>query len=84
MSKKLSEVELKELQEVIGKINEVQMQIGGLEMQKQELILVGVEAKKALGETQKTLEETYGQVQIDIQTGESKENESDSEKNKYW
>jgi|TARA_R110000803_G_scaffold163828_1_gene227523 hypothetical protein len=78
MSKKLSEVELKELQEVIGKINEVQMQIGGLEMQKQELILVGVEAKKALGETQKTLEETYGQVQIDIQTGEIKENESDS------
>jgi hypothetical protein len=78
MSKKLSEVELKELQEVIGKINEVQMQIGGLEMQKQELILVGVEAKKVLGETQKTLEETYGQVQIDIQTGEIKENESDS------
>ncbi len=78
MSKKLSEAELKELQEVIGKINEVQMQIGGLEMQKQELILVGVEAKKALGETQKTLEETYGQVQIDIQTGEIKENESDS------
>tara|TARA_R110000822_G_scaffold272251_1_gene394835 strand:- start:71 stop:307 length:237 start_codon:yes stop_codon:yes gene_type:complete len=78
MSKKLSEVELKELQGVIGKINEVQMQIGGLEMQKQELILVGVEAKKALGETQKTLEETYGQVQIDIQTGEIKENESDS------
>ena len=78
MSKKLSEVELKELQEVINKINEVQMQIGGLEMQKQELILVGVEAKKALGETQKTLEETYGQVQIDIQTGEIKENESDS------
>ena len=78
MSKKLSEVELKELQEVIGKINEVQMQIGGLEMQKQELILLGAEAKKALGETQKTLEETYGQVQIDIQTGEIKENESDS------
>tara|TARA_R110000851_G_scaffold169700_1_gene315869 strand:+ start:4804 stop:5040 length:237 start_codon:yes stop_codon:yes gene_type:complete len=78
MSKKLSEVELKELQKVIGKINEVQVQIGGLEMQKQELILVGVEAKKALNETQKALEETYGQVQIDIQTGEIKENESDS------
>ena len=78
MSTKLKKTELKELQEVIGKINEVQMQIGGLEMQKQELILVGVEAKKALGETQKTLEETYGQVQIDIQTGEIKENESDS------
>tara|TARA_R110000803_G_scaffold56860_1_gene114298 strand:+ start:133 stop:369 length:237 start_codon:yes stop_codon:yes gene_type:complete len=78
MSKKLSEVELKELQKVIGKINEVQVQIGGLEMQKQELILVGVESKKALTETQKALEETYGQVQIDIQTGEIKENESDS------
>ena len=78
MSKKLSEVELKELQEVIGKINEVQMQIGGLELQKQELILLGGEAKLALGETQKKLEETYGQVSIDIQNGEIKENESDS------
>jgi hypothetical protein len=78
MSKKLSEVELKELQEVIGKINEVQMQIGGLELQKQELILLGGQAKLALGETQKKLEETYGQVSIDIQNGEIKENESDS------
>ena len=78
MSKKLSEVELKELQEVIGKINEVQLQIGGLELQKQELILLGGQAKLALGETQKKLEETYGQVSIDIQNGEIKENESDS------
>ena len=78
MSKKLSKVELKELQEVIGKINEVQMQIGGLELQKQELILLGGQAKLALGETQKKLEETYGQVSIDIQNGEIKENESDS------
>ena len=53
MSKKLSEVELKELQEVINKINEVQLQIGGLELQKQELILLGGQAKLALGETQK-------------------------------
>jgi len=78
MSKKLSEAELKELQEVIGKINEVQMQIGGLELQKQELILLGGAAKLALSETQKKLEETYGQVSIDIQNGEIKENESDS------
>jgi hypothetical protein len=78
MSKKLSEVELKELQEVINKINEVQLQIGGLELQKQELLLLGGAAKLALGETQKKLEETYGQVSIDIQNGEIKENESDS------
>jgi hypothetical protein len=78
MSKKLSEVELKELQEVINKINEVQLQIGGLELQKQELILLGGQAKLALSETQKKLEETYGQVSIDIQNGEIKENESDS------
>jgi hypothetical protein len=78
MSKKLSEVELKELQEVIDKINEVQLQIGGLELQKQELLLLGGAAKLALGETQKKLEETYGQVSIDIQNGEIKENESDS------
>ena len=78
MSKKLSEVELKELQEVINKINEVQLQIGGLELQKQELLLLGGQAKLALGETQKKLEETYGQVSIDIQNGEIKENESDS------
>jgi hypothetical protein len=78
MSKKLEEQELKELQGAINKINEIQVQIGGIELQKQDLVLFGAEAKKELKEIQASLEKTYGQVSIDIQTGDIQENESDS------
>ena len=78
MSKKLEEQELKELQGAINKINEIQVQIGGIELQKQDLVLFGAEAKKELKEIQASLEKTYGQVFIDIQTGDIQENESDS------
>jgi len=80
MALNLKESELKELQEVIGKINEASMQIGGLEIQKQGIIYVAAEAKKALGELQNRLEAAYGKVSVDIKTGEIHEiaDESDS------
>lgn len=78
MSKKLSEVELKELREAVAKVNDAHMQIGGLETQKQMLVAVSIEAEKALRETQGKLETTYGNVQINIHNGEIKENGSDS------
>ncbi len=79
MSKKVEESELKELQEVIGKINEAAMQIGGLEIQKQEIIYAAGEARKELGEMQNKLEAAYGKVSIDIKTGEIRENEAEDE-----
>jgi|TARA_B110000208_G_scaffold102662_1_gene127823 hypothetical protein len=75
---KLEDNELKELRENIEAINGAQMKIGGLESQKHETLheLAGlVESFKAV---QKTLEEKYGKVNIDITTGEIKEEDGDS------
>ena len=70
---KLEDNELKELREKIEAINSLQMKIGGLESQKHELlheISGSVETFKSL---QSTLEKKYGNVNIDISTGEIKE-----------
>ena len=75
---KLEDNELKELRENIEAINGAQMKIGGLESQKHETLheLAGlVESFKAV---QKTLEEKYGKVNIDITTGEIKEEDGAS------
>lgn len=71
MSKiKLNEEELKGLQEAIQKVNNFQMQIGGLETQKHQILSMILEANDALQTIQQGLEEVYGKVQVDITTGE--------------
>ena len=79
---KITDEELKSIQEKVGQINNLQMQVGGLEVQK----TMGVEqikvAQQDLNELQKTLEETYGKVTVNLQDGTIKpieENESDKE-----
>jgi allophanate hydrolase subunit 1 len=73
---KIENGELSDLQELVKAINQYQLQIGGLEAQKHDLLhqLVGV--KKSLNELQQKLEDKYGNVSIDIQNGEIKENDS--------
>ena len=78
--KKITDEELKSVQEKVGQINNLQMQVGGLEVQK----TIGVEqikvAQQDLNELQKTLEEKYGKVSVNLQDGTIKpieENESD-------
>ena len=75
---KLEDNELKGLRESIEAINSLQMKIGGLESQKHELlheISASVESFKSL---QSDLEKKYGKVNIDITTGEIKEEDGDS------
>lgn len=79
MSKKLTTEELKELQEAVNSMNNLQLQIGGLEAQKHELLHSMETAKSTLAEVQKKLEDIYGQVSVDISTGDIKENESSTE-----
>jgi len=76
---KIESSELSDLQELVKNINQYQLQIGGLEAQKHDLLhqLTGI--KQGLNELQKKLEDKYGNVSIDIQTGEIKENESPKE-----
>lgn len=79
MSKKLTKEELKELQEAVNAMNNLQLQIGGLEAQKHELLHSMETAKSTLADVQKKLEDVYGQVSVDISTGDIKEDESSTE-----
>jgi allophanate hydrolase subunit 1 len=74
MAKKLKEQELKELRTIVDKVNSVQIQIGGVELQKHDLLHNMQELQKELNEVQRGLLETYGDVSVDIKTGELKEN----------
>ena len=67
--KKVTDEELKSVQEKVALINQFQMQIGGLEVQK----AIGIESLKAaqqeLQVIQTSLEETYGKVSVNLQDG---------------
>lgn len=70
---KITEEQLKELQDQVNSINQNQLQIGNLESQKHTLIHNGVELQNKLRTIQNTLEEEYGKVTINISTGEYQE-----------
>jgi hypothetical protein len=67
--KKVTDKELKSVQEKVALINQVQMQVGGLEVQK----AMAIESLKArqqeLQVIQTSLEETYGKVSVNLQDG---------------
>lgn len=75
--KKISDVELKELQEAMYDVNQAQMQIGGVEAHKIDLISKFSILLKELESTKNILESKYGSVNIDINTGEIKDIEKD-------
>lgn len=79
MKKEVTKEELQKLQESVNKINGLQLQIGGVEAQKHELLHAISEATLNLTSFQKELEEQYGQVSVNISTGEIVENESGKE-----
>tara|TARA_R110002020_G_scaffold458874_1_gene676692 strand:+ start:232 stop:519 length:288 start_codon:yes stop_codon:yes gene_type:complete len=79
--KKVTDEELKSVQEKVALINQVQMQVGGLEVQK----AMAIESLKArqqeLQVIQTSLEEKYGKVSVNLQDGTiselPEENEAD-------
>ena len=79
--KKVTDEELKSVQEKVNNINQVQMQVGGLEVQK----VAAIEMLKAFQDElvviQNELEEKYGKVSVNLQDGTiteiPEENESD-------
>ena len=66
---KISEEHLKDLQGHVNKINQAQLQLGGLESQKHNLLHAVVKMQTELTEFQGKLEEEYGKVSINIQDG---------------
>ena len=67
---KITDEQLKKLQEQVNTINQNQLQIGNLETQKHTLIHNGVELQNQLREIQDELEKEYGKVTVNISTGE--------------
>ena len=67
---KITDEQLKKLQEQVNTINQNQLQIGGLETQKHTLIHNAVELQNQLKSFQDELEKEYGKVSINISTGE--------------
>tara|TARA_R100000541_G_scaffold21509_1_gene31462 strand:- start:479 stop:748 length:270 start_codon:yes stop_codon:yes gene_type:complete len=66
----ITEDELKSIQEVVGPINNAQMEIGRMETRKHMMNHEVSALQGKLAELQKSLEEIYGKVNINIQNGE--------------
>jgi hypothetical protein len=71
--KKISEEQLKSLQEKVGTIQNLQTQIGGIEMQKHGALHQVATVQEELSKLQAQLEEQYGKVSINIQDGSYEE-----------
>jgi len=66
--------ELTSVKSAVEAVNRLQMQVGGIELQKHDLMHTMKMKTNVLESVQKTLEEKYGDVSIDIVTGEMKDN----------
>lgn len=66
---KITEDQLKSLQEVVGSINNLQSQIGAIELQKHQLLHQASEFQLKLSDIQKDLEAEYGNVTVNLQDG---------------
>ena len=69
MSEKITEEQLKSIQDLVGQINNGQLQIGQLETQKHTLLHQIAEVQKGLKDFQDELEKEYGKVNVKIQDG---------------
>tara|TARA_R100000278_G_scaffold80351_1_gene62059 strand:+ start:454 stop:711 length:258 start_codon:yes stop_codon:yes gene_type:complete len=66
---KISKKELETIQSKVKAINSLQMNIGGLEVQKAQAIQMLTAAQAELGVVQGELEKKYGNVSVNIETG---------------
>jgi len=72
---KLKEQEQAQLKGILEALNTLQGQVGSLEYQKHLVIQALDNANEELGKLRKHLEDTYGNVNINIETGEITDNE---------
>jgi hypothetical protein len=77
---KIDEQELKAVQAKIQQINQAQMQVGGLEVQKDMALEVLKAGQQELQVLQKTLEDKYGKVSINLTDGTIRDIEDEADK----
>ena len=66
----VTEEQLKNIQDIVSPINNIQMELGRIESRKHALCHDVIELQSRLKVVQKELEEQYGTVNVNIQTGE--------------
>ena len=80
---KIKDEQLTKLQELVNSLNQIQSQLGNIELQKHGLLHQSGELQNGLKEFQDELEKEYGKVSINIQDGTyeeiTEEDESDKE-----
>jgi len=76
----ISEKQLKTIQELTGKQNEMVVQLGSFEVQKNVVLEQFKTNNKLVEDFKKELEEEFGQIQIDLKTGEISELPVDDKK----
>ncbi len=67
---KLTEEEVKELQEVISTSNKIKLELGNIETQKHYLLHEHASVIDKMNDVQAKLEEKYGKMNVDINTGD--------------
>ena len=77
VSKAVSEEQLIKLQELVKNLQQYQLKIGDVEVQKHQLLHGFAEAQNGLEVFQKELKEEYGNVTIAINSGNIKEVEDE-------
>ena len=66
----VTEEQLKNIQDIVSPINNIQMEIGRIESRKLALCHDVIELQSRLKVVQKELEEQFGTVNVNIQTGD--------------
>lgn len=76
-TKKITKDELSKVQEISQEYNSIIQAVGNMELQKQDFLLKAAEVRASIEEVKKNLQETYGNVNIDLSTGEYNTNVED-------
>ena len=68
-AEKITDEQLKEVQDVINEINRLQMEVGVMEGKKHAMLHHISVSQESIGKIRDTFEKEYGTADIDIQTG---------------
>lgn len=78
-AKKITEQELEAVRLAVSNFNRAKSTLGDLEFEKSKLLTQVVELEEALKVEQQKLESTYGQITVNLDTGEYEETVQEAE-----
>ena len=77
MAKKITKDELSKVQEVSQEYNSIIQAVGNMELQKQDFLIKAAGVRASIESVKKDLQDKYGNVNIDLITGEYNTNVED-------